>query len=654
MRMLCLCLCLVPTLPMPGQAPAENSQEKGPEALIELLNTRVKSASKREQKLIEAPQAMEVITRRQIQRMGVFRLQDVLLQATSVNLLHMDPINTYAGIRGNLTEGYPKNIQVLIDGVPFYNAVRGAVDLDNLPIPLALIEKIEIVRGPSSPLYGAGAVGGVIAIYTRKSTELAASARFGAGEHKLHYATDLTHRIGSLNFALGFDGGTGQGSGFPYRPLGNVSPFFQPTPTQYQQLSEDGFHQHKMLFRSEYTAGASVFSLSAGRAEKKTGANFGSGFVIPYERFANQFAKLGWQQAWTENLRTDLSVHSLDIQAVTGDFEKPESDVIDYRSKQISLQVNADPMEDLHLVAGWDARNSRASSVLGGPIKDARDQAWGAFLVVDWTFLPSWDLSLGGRQERDSMGGARSSPRAVLSWNWMENSNLRFGYYTSARSPQVLEARIASTRPSLIIPNPDLKVEKTDSLEFGYRHTWSGWTVDLTVFDMSFDDLIARMTVLPTPLPSGTRQYVNVSGKARNKGTEFMVQKVLGSTILGANTTILSFKNKDQQDYVYTPKCVANLYARFTLGNLNGYAGLNYVGPHSIGNYLGAPTFEEIRARVRGRINLNYDLSERFTISVFAQNIGGRHDSQGAGGSLQSPILRGSSREMSASLALSW
>lgn len=654
MRIPIHCLCLSLGIPLVGQAPEGSSWEKEPEALIQLLNTPVKSASKREQKLLEAPQAMEVITRRQIQRMGVFRLQDVLLQATSVNLLKMDPINTYAGIRGNLTEGYPKNIQVLIDGVPFYNSVRGAVDLDNLPIPLALIEKIEIVRGPSSPLYGAGAVGGVIAIYTRKATEISASARFGAGEDKRYYSADLTRRIGPLNFSFGFDGGTGRESGFPYRPLGDVVPFFQPTPAQYEQLREDAFHQHRMLFRSEYTSGASIFSLSAGRAEKKTGNNFGSGFVIPYERFTNDFAKLGWERAWTDAFRTELSVHALDILAVTGDFTKPESDVIDYSSKQVSLQVNADPLENLHLVAGWDARNSRASSVLGGPIRDARDQAWGVFLVVDWTFIPSWDLSLGGRHERDSMGGARSSPRAVLSWHWRENSSLRFGYHTSARSPQVLEARIAATRPSLIIPNPDLKFEKTDSLELGYRQSWQGWTFDLTLFDMAFEDLIARMTILPTPPPSGTRQYVNVTGTARNKGLELALQKVIGFATVGANATVLSFKDQEKEDYVYTPKCVANLFARFSLWDLNGFVGLNYVGPHSIGNYLGAPTFEENRAKLRGRFNLNYDLSERFTVSVFAQNLGARHDAHGAGGSLQSPILRGSSREMGASIGLYW
>ncbi|MCC6512371.1 MAG: TonB-dependent receptor [Geothrix sp.] len=659
LRSTALSLALLPLLLAAGlpalaaQTPVKPEDER-PDDLLDILNTPIVSASKRVQKALESPQAIEVITRSQIQRMGVYRLQDVLRLATSVSLLDMDPQNTYAGIRGNLTEGYPKNIQVLIDGVPFYNSVRGAVDLDNLPIPLGLIEKIEIVRGPSSPLYGAGAVGGVIAIYTQKTGETSASAHLGFAEGRQHYTADLTHQVGRLNLAFGFDGGSSQDSSFPYRPLGAVSPFLRPTTLQAEQLTHDASHQSKGLFRGDYNSGATTLSFSAGASRKATGTNFGSGFVIPYERFETEFSKLGWQQVWAKNLRTEITVHSLGLRSVTGDFLVPESTLIDYDSRQVSFQVNADPVENVHLVAGWDARNSTSSSILGGPIKGARDHAWGVFLLADWDFLPAWVVSVGGRHEKDSMGGSHSSPRAVLSYKPSENSHLRIGYYTSARSPQVLEARISATTPSRIIPNPDLTFEQIDSVELGYRQAWHGWTFDATVFEMTFDDLIARRTVLSTPPPSGTRQYVNISGQSKNRGIELMLQKALGQLTLGGNATFLSFKDKDQVDYVYTARETANLFASFVHGNLNGYAGLQYISGHRIGNYLGTPTFEEIGARLRGQVNLNWDLSKHLTLSLYGLNLGGQHDAKGAGGALQSPILRGTSREVGASIGLHW
>jgi outer membrane cobalamin receptor len=645
---------LLPALTLSGQTP--EGLPEGPDLgrLIRLLNTPVTSASKREQSYLEAPQAMEIITRAQIQQMGAFRLQDVLRQATSLNLLELDPQSAYAGMRGNLMEGYPKNIQVLIDGVPFYNAIRGAVDLDNLPIPIDLIEKIEIVRGPCTPLYGSGAVGGVIAISTRQVNGSPANVRLGTGERRQNFAADLSHRRGDFQLVLGVDGASSRDSGFPYRPLGNVSPLYQPSPDQSEQLTHDAFHQFKALVRSEYSPGSATLTLSAGKSEKKTGVNFGTGFTIPFERFEDSFAKLGWRQPWTDSFRTELSLHASNITATTGEIGKPESTLIDYTTKQVSFQANAEPGADFHLVAGWDARSATASSVLGGLSKGTREQAWGVFVILDWTFLPSWDLSLGGRYENDSLGGSRTSPRAVLSHQLSDNSNLRFGYYTSARSPQVLEARITASAPSRIIPNPGLEVEKTESLELGYRLDWRGWTFDATLFDMTYDDLIARMTVLPTPPPSGTRQYVNVSGKARDRGLELMVQKQIVDLVLGANLTLLSFQDRNQVDMVYTPKGVANLFARFNRGGLSGYCGLQYVGQHQIGNYLGTPTFEQVDARVRGMTNLGVQLSARTTLLLYGLNLGGRNDAQGAGGSLQSPILRGTQRELGLALSAHW
>lgn len=278
----------------------------------------------------------------------------------------------------------------------------------------------------------------------------------------------------------------------------------------------------------------------------------------------------------------------------------------------------------------------------------------GVFLLVDWAFLPDWNVGLGGRYEKDTLGGARTSPRLVLSRNLTESSNLRLGFHTAARSPQVLEARISASTPTRIIPNPGLQAERTDSLEFGYRQAWQGWTLDATLFQMSFQDLIARRTVLPTPLPSGTRQYVNVPGRAKDRGIELSVQKVLGPITLGANGTLLTFQDQDRADYVYTARTQANLFARINLGRLNGSAGLQYLGPHRIGNYLGTPTFEEVGARLRGRVNLNADVTERLTLSLYGLHLGGQHDAQGAGGPIQSPILRGTNRELGASVALHW
>lgn len=635
-------------LPLMGQ------EADGPklEDLLRLRNTPVTVASRREQPFLEAPQAIEIITRAQIEEMGAFRLGEVLLQALSLSLLSQDPQNTYVGIRGNLSEGYPKNVQVLIDGVPFNNALRGAIDLDNLPVPLAMIERIEIVRGPASALYGAGAVGGAIAIHTMKAGPRSFAARAGQSDRRRDYAAQGSLERGAFGLTLGFDGASAGASGYPYRPLGNVNPFFQPTPTQAEQLKADGFHQSRGFLRGSYTQGATQVSLLGGRSAKHTGANFGSGFVIPYEQADNHFAEATWKQQWAPGLETEASVHTLSIQFGTGDFTKPESRLIDYTSRQAAVQITAEPTAALHLVAGWDARNSVSSSILG-PVKGARDHAWGIFLIADWKFAKAWEASLGGRYEQDTLGGDRFAPRAVLSFRPNPDQAFRLGYSTSVRSPQVLEARISATTPSRIIPNPSLSSETTASLELGYRQEWDSWIVDATAFHMTYEDLIARKTVLPTPAPSGTRQYINV-GEARGKGLEWMVQKRVGGLVVGLNATHMTLVDQDGQDFVYTPRSLVNLFLRFRAGEVTGFAGLQHQGAHRIGNYLGTPTFEEVGSRLRGRFNLNYRFTSHLTASVYGTNLGGASDGQGAGGTLQSPILRGTQQAFGLALAVTW
>ncbi len=636
-------------VPLLGQDPDSPKLEE----LLRLRNTPVTVASRREQPFLEAPQAIEIITRAQIEEMGAFRLRDVLLQATSLNLLSQDPQNTYVGIRGNLSEGYPKNVQVLIDGVPFNNALRGAIDIDNLPVPLALIERIEIVRGPASALYGAGAVGGAIAIHTIKAGPGALTARASVSEHRRDYSAQGDVERGSFGLRVGFDGASTGRTGFPYRPLGNVNPFFRPTPTQAAQLEDDAFHQTRAFLQGTFSQESTQVALTGGIAAKRTGANFGSGFVIPYEQADNHFLEASWTQRWQPSLRTEVSLHTLSIQFGTGDFTQPESRLIDYTSRQAMVQITAEPTASLHLVAGWDARNSVSSSVLGGPIRGARDHAWGTFLIGDWAFAPTWELSLGGRFEQDTLGGDRFAPRAVVSFRPTTDQAFRFGYSTSVRSPQVLEARIAASTPSRIIPNPSLSSETTSSLELGYRQEWDSWTVDATAFRMTYEDLIARKTVLPTPPPSGTRQYVN-AGQARGQGLEGMIQKRMGGLVVGLNATRMTLVDQDGQDFAYTPRTMANLFARLRAGRVTGFGGLQFQGAHRIGNYLGTPTFEEVGSRLRGRFNVNVRINAHLTASAFGTNLGGRYDGQGAGGTLQSPILRGTEQAFGFAITLGW
>ena len=137
--------------------------------LRSLISAPNEGASRRIQQAIASPQAVEVITSEQIRAIGAFRLADVLKMATSIQVWDLDGDRASVTLRGVAPSGLGVTVQILLDGIPMYNVVGEPINLNALPVPIDAIEKIEIVRGPSSSLYGANAQMGVIAITTRRA-----------------------------------------------------------------------------------------------------------------------------------------------------------------------------------------------------------------------------------------------------------------------------------------------------------------------------------------------------------------------------------------------------------------------------------------------------------------------------------------------------
>ena len=122
------------------------------------------SASKIERQLSSAPLNSIIIKEDEIQKFGSFRLDDILEEQ---NGLFIIPDPTVPGISGLQMQGLSSDyIQVLIDGVPIVGRLSGNLNLDRLN--LNNIQRIEIVKGPSSSLFGSAAIGGVINLITKK------------------------------------------------------------------------------------------------------------------------------------------------------------------------------------------------------------------------------------------------------------------------------------------------------------------------------------------------------------------------------------------------------------------------------------------------------------------------------------------------------
>jgi len=105
---------------------------------------------------------VEVISRQRLERLPVRTLADALRWALSVDVMARSPAQADLSIRGSSYE----QVLVLVDGVRASDPQTGHFDL-NLAVPLEQIERIEIMHGPGSAIYGADAMGGVVNVVTR-------------------------------------------------------------------------------------------------------------------------------------------------------------------------------------------------------------------------------------------------------------------------------------------------------------------------------------------------------------------------------------------------------------------------------------------------------------------------------------------------------
>lgn len=154
----------------------------------------VVSATRTERLLKDIPMPIAVVSREAIERMGALRLNEVMAEQTGIQMVQ----DHGAGVQvQGLSTDY---VLILVDGEPVVGRTKGNLDLTRLAV--GNIDHIEIVKGPSSSLFGSEAMGGVINIISKKGTpDLIASIR---SRYRRYNTLDLSAEAGKDNGKLGW------------------------------------------------------------------------------------------------------------------------------------------------------------------------------------------------------------------------------------------------------------------------------------------------------------------------------------------------------------------------------------------------------------------------------------------------------------------
>ena len=521
--------------------------------LEELLNTTVISASKREQKISEAPNAMSVITAEDIKRSGAVDVPDLFRMVPGV-----DVVNVYGGTYGvsarGFNERFVSRMLVMIDGRSIYTTFFGGVFWENEQVFLEDIERIEVIRGPGATLWGANAVNGVINIITKDPEDdqgLMVTGKAGTKQYRetvTRYSDNLTDEL-SINFTGGYREDEGTRGVQDWRRVPKA------TGRLKYQLSDNSAVQFFAGFNeSEIGLELSLFT-------PRTKANVRNNYQML--RLEHEFSETS--QFHFQIYRDSYEIHSSDKVV---DVEEDKYD--------LELQHSFNVGEQNHFVWGVNYRSTEADSKFLDPQSD-HDDLVGLFLQDALTILDNLSLIAGVKYEDNSFTGVNWSPRGSILYTPWSNNHFRFSVARAYRTPSffadkaylrpLLLPSMPAFNPLLIKGNDDLDPEKMTAFELGYRTTLFN-TIGLNV--ESYYNELDRIIDVGTPLKLWPFYFeIDNSYKAIAKGVEVSITfPVTPWWMVRSNYTYQEMENKQKnEDVLGTPKHKISLISRFTFEN---------------------------------------------------------------------------------------
>lgn len=354
---------------------------------------------------------------------------------------------------------------LLVDGMPVDSATVGTPSLDNLP--LELIDHIEIVRGPLTSLYGSGAMGGVIQLFTRRAVQgLGASAMVAAGtQHQGQGAAGVSYGDGRFDIVANAQRTTTAGQSATNADV----------PFGLYNEDADGFQQNAGSLKLGWQIadgwrleGLSLDSFGRTRLDDGPGAD-----AVAALRNRVQRVALDGRMApgWTGTLSWSESVDEYDTEASADPYTSLGT--VSTRERRLALEQHVDTPIGRAL-----ALLERSTQTVARPEEpfDVSERSINAVALglTGAAAGHSWQASL-RRDSNSQFGGVTTG---ALGWGWAFTPGWR----------AVVSAGTSHTLPSfnqLYYPhfgNPDLQPEKGRHVEGGLEWTGAGQTVRATAF----------------------------------------------------------------------------------------------------------------------------------------------------------------------------
>lgn len=597
------------------QATAEKKAVELPQLVV--------SATSTERMLRDAPASVTVISGEELRERPVLDLTDALRGSPGVTINDVG-----LGRRGISIRGMPDDYTlILVDGKRTNNASSAIAhaDFDLGWVPVEAIERIELVRGPMSSLYGSEALGGVVNIITRAATD---------------------HWQGSANLRGGIQQGTGgdeyQAGVYIAGPIvpGKLGMSFTGEVTGRGETPDAFNPQLSEVEEREAQNGALTLTFTPDEAQRiDLGYSYGKekrvrdtqtvgGVPVPYTSTDDVWrqhlslshtGKWSWGETRLRAYRSQLDRDNSRTVGVPTGSTKLIDDVLD---GQVTVPVFSN-----HVVSAggeWRKESLEDPTVNAQGEDDA--QRYALFLQDEWQLSSNLSLVIGNRADHHEQYGWENSPRAYLVYHPTEAWTLRGGVGQGFKAPTLKELSpgyqaVAAGGRFTIIGNPDLQPETSTTYEFGVEYDVGNWKLGGTVFQNDLENLIQTRCILFCGIFGAERRtYENVD-EAQIRGIE------IGGGVnlpwdfrLDANYTHLDTEDKTTGlELTERPRHAANVtLAWFPLDDLTAQLRGEYVGRQVI---VSGASRLDLEAYSIWSTDISYELSDSTTLRGGIENI---------------------------------
>jgi vitamin B12 transporter len=485
----------------------------------------------------ESPAAATVLDSAEIESRQAHNLADLLWSVPGVTVAQAGPPGQQTSV---FIRGANSNQTLLLwNGIPLNDPYFG--DINWQFVPTEGVERVEVVRGPYSALYGSNAVGGVVQVITGRRQGVLADLEGGGGGNVLGQVA-AGSSFGPVHVDLTGHGQTSAGT-----------------------INNDFFDGEEGVLRALWAVLPSTNTGVLLRAnDSETGVPFSSGVPTPQTTISWQERELAvpfdyTAGPWLVNAQLSDTRFNSSFRSPDDPFGAYASDsrsqTLDGRAVG-SYHVLQQPGQDLEVSLGTEGEGFRVSDVdtFGTNLDRAHQRTWAGFGEIRWGAGPV-HLDAGLRRDDNDVFGGQTSLRAGGVWRLASHTLLRASYGQAFRAPTLGELYFPFSG------NPNLRPETSTNYEVALEQTVGGFRFSVTGFASHQHNLIE--------FDNFTFMDINVD-RARSRGLEGVIGYRQGIVRAELNGTLLNAVDETtDQELLRRPKGSANLILTLAPGDWN-------------------------------------------------------------------------------------